>query len=154
MTIEELVKPWKLLKHKIYIFRNSNVIDIVTGNIRCRTIVTIKDGLIASVDNDGFAKQSVDGATVIDLDGRFIWPGLIDCHVHLMAVPGFNDLGKAFSNHHDVSLLRQPYLCGQILGRGFTTVRDCGGALLALKEAIEDGVFPGRRLFISGHALS
>jgi imidazolonepropionase-like amidohydrolase len=33
-------------------------------------------------------------------------------------------------------------------------VRDCGGAHVALKEAIEDGVFPGPRLFIAGHALS
>lgn len=71
-----------------------------------------------------------------------------------MAVPGFNDLGKAFSNHHDAPLLLQSYLCSQILGRGFTTVRDCGGALLALKEAIGDGVFPGPRRFISGNALS
>lgn len=33
-------------------------------------------------------------------------------------------------------------------------MRDCGGATLALKEAIEDGVFPGPRLFICCHALS
>jgi imidazolonepropionase-like amidohydrolase len=154
MLNEELVKPWKLPKHKIYVFQNGNVIDTVTGNIRRNATVTIRDGLIDSVEDIVEAKPPADGATIVNLSGRFICPGLIDCHVHLMAVPGFSDLGKAFSNHHDVSLLRQPYLCGQILGRGFTTVRDCGGALLALKEAIEDGVFPGPRLFISGHALS
>lgn len=41
-----------------------------------------------------------------------------------------------------------------MLERGFTSVRDCGGASLALKEAIADGVFPGPRLFIAGHAIS
>lgn len=71
-----------------------------------------------------------------------------------MAVPGFEDLSKAFGNPFAVSAFRQPYVCAQMLSRGFTTVRDCGGATLALKEAIEDGVFPGPRLFISCHALS
>ncbi|OJJ42745.1 hypothetical protein ASPZODRAFT_155199 [Penicilliopsis zonata CBS 506.65] len=54
----------------------------------------------------------------------------------------------------DRSKMRQPYACEQMLRRGFTTARDCGGASFALKEAIADGVFPGPRLFIAGHALS
>ncbi|KAF2725961.1 hypothetical protein K431DRAFT_280690 [Polychaeton citri CBS 116435] len=41
-----------------------------------------------------------------------------------------------------------------MLDRGFTTIRDCGGAHSAIKEAIADGVFRGPRLFIAGHALS
>jgi imidazolonepropionase-like amidohydrolase len=41
-----------------------------------------------------------------------------------------------------------------MLHRGFTSARDCGGASLALKEAINEGVFPGPRLFIAGHALT
>ncbi|KAL4888014.1 hypothetical protein BDV59DRAFT_211577 [Aspergillus ambiguus] len=53
-----------------------------------------------------------------------------------------------------LSLLRQPTVCQSMLDRGFTTVRDCGGASLALKESIADGVIPGPRLFIAGHALS
>lgn len=42
----------------------------------------------------------------------------------------------------------------EIVKRGFTTVRDCGGAGLALKEALNEGLIPGPRLFISGHAIS
>lgn len=41
-----------------------------------------------------------------------------------------------------------------MLHRGFTSVRDCGGAHSAIKEAIEDGMFLGPRLFIAGRALS
>ena len=55
---------------------------------------------------------------------------------------------------HDTSLLRQPYLAHEMLKRGFTTVRDCGGAGLALKEALDEGLVPGPRLFISGHGIS
>ncbi|EIT72930.1 imidazolonepropionase [Aspergillus oryzae 100-8] len=54
----------------------------------------------------------------------------------------------------NVSLLRQPSVCQSMLNRGFTTVRDCGGAGLALKGSIQEGVIPGPRLFIAGHALS
>lgn len=53
-----------------------------------------------------------------------------------------------------VSLIRQTFVAEQILKKGFTTVRDCGGAGLALKEAIEDGVVSGPRLFISGSGIS
>jgi imidazolonepropionase-like amidohydrolase len=58
------------------------------------------------------------------------------------------------NNDNAVSYLRQPFVASQTLCRGFTTVRDVGGASLALKEAIADGVFPGPRLFIANHALS
>ena len=52
------------------------------------------------------------------------------------------------------SLVRQPWLVGQILKRGFTSIRDCGGAGLALKEALNEGLYPGPRLFMAGHAIS
>ncbi|KAH0359333.1 amidohydrolase, partial [Aureobasidium melanogenum] len=94
-----------------------------------------------------------DHTTIVDLEGRYLCPGLIDAHLHLMAVPGFEDLSKAFGNAFAVSAFRQPYVCQQMLARGFTSVRDCGGATYAFKEAIEDGVFPGPRLFLSVHAL-
>lgn len=55
---------------------------------------------------------------------------------------------------HDVVLLRQVYYAREMLRRGFTTVRDCGGATLALKQALDEGQFPGPRLFFAGRALS
>ncbi|KAM3541031.1 hypothetical protein ARSEF1564_006071, partial [Beauveria bassiana] len=90
----------------------------------------------------------------VDLDGRYLCPGLIDCHVHLTAV-GRLRLAQA-SNEADmaVSYFRQPFLCHQMLSRGFTSVRDTGGAMLALKEAIADDVFPGPRVFLANKAIS
>jgi len=52
------------------------------------------------------------------------------------------------------SLLRQPYLVRQMLSRGFTSVRDCGGAGNAMKQALDEGLHVGPRLFISGHGIS
>lgn len=81
-------------------------------------------------------------------------PGLIDCHVHLATPPGEDGLRDTMQQHAETGLLRQPWLAGEMLRRGFTTVRDCGGAGLALKEALAENLFPGPRLFISGHGIS
>ena len=40
-----------------------------------------------------------------------------------------------------------------MIDRGFTTVRDTGGADWGIKTAVESGLIPGPRLFISGRAI-
>jgi imidazolonepropionase-like amidohydrolase len=90
----------------------------------------------------------------INLKGKFVMPGLIDCHVHLATPPGEDGLRDTMSQDPDTSMLRQPYLALQMLRRGFTTVRDCGGAGLAIKEALAEGLVPGPRLITAGHGIS
>lgn len=151
----DLIKPWKLPPPKIYVFKNANVVDAANGHIVPYQTVRISDGLIQKVDDGNSAHLFSGDAIVIDLAGKYLCPGLIDCHAHLSSVPGEEGLAAA-ANHADaaVSLLRQPYMAAQVLYRGFTTMRDTGGATLALKEAIADDVFHGPRLFIANRALS
>jgi imidazolonepropionase-like amidohydrolase len=149
------IKPWRLPPHTVYVFQNANVVDTESGVVRANCTVVVSSGFIDEVVEGPLIDTSYpQDAIIVDLEGRFLCPGLIDAHVHLMAVPGFEELSKAFGNPFAVSAFRQPYVCQQMLSRGFTSVRDCGGATYALKEAIEDGVFPGPRLFLSVHALS
>ncbi|RMY20056.1 hypothetical protein D0867_04278 [Hortaea werneckii] len=157
MLQESNIKPWLRPAPRSLSLINANVIDVVDGTVRGNSIVTLVGGFIESIKDSSKANIETAqqrGNQLVDCRQNYVCPGLIDCHVHLMAVPGFADLSKAFANPNDVSVLRQPYVCAQMLQRGFTSVRDCGGAMFALKEAIEDGVFPGPRLFIAGHALS
>lgn len=161
---ETTYKPWTLPKQRAYVFENINVIDTVQGRILLARTVRIEDGEIASiiiasesVSNDSnpyYHLEHNDGAIYIDCSGKYLCPGLIDSHVHLSSVPGSADLKSSMSTPAAVSYFRQPYQCKAMLERGYTTVRDCGGATLALKEAIAEGVFPGPRLFIAGQALS
>jgi imidazolonepropionase-like amidohydrolase len=149
---EKIIKPWKLPPQRTYVLKNANVVDPVDGKVLSSKTVRLSKGLVEAV-GDELAVSSDD--IVIDLDGRYICPGLIDCHCHVEAVAGDATLeGAAFGSDLAVSHFRQPFLCRQILSRGFTTLRDTGGATLALKEAIEDDVFPGPRLFISNRILS
>ncbi|KAL2217046.1 hypothetical protein M432DRAFT_633480 [Thermoascus aurantiacus ATCC 26904] len=157
MESNRLLKLWTPQPQKTYVFKNANIIDPVDGSVQRNSTVKISAGLIESItDRDADAETStVEGVTTLDLQSKYyLCPGLIDCHVHVTAVPGAKDIGSSFGMPPDVSKFRQPFVCQQILRRGFTTVRDCGGASLALKEAIAEGVFPGPRLFIAGRALS
>ncbi|KAK7973432.1 hypothetical protein PG988_007566 [Apiospora saccharicola] len=152
------LKPWLRPPPKSYLLVNGNIIDVEAGEVLQSMDVKIENGKISSIlpsaSSVSAPSSAAAGFTTIDCTGRYLCPGLIDSHVHLIAVPGFGDLSSAFGNPEAVSLLRQPYVCAQMLARGFTTVRDCGGAGAALRDAITDGVFPGPRLFLSGHALS
>ncbi|KAF2013938.1 amidohydrolase [Aaosphaeria arxii CBS 175.79] len=154
MVAEADLKPWLRPTQNSYILRNASIVDVVKGSIRGNVDVTVEDGKITTIASTTSNQKPQPGFKEVDCTGIYLSPGLIDCHVHLIATPGFDNLSAAFGNPESVSLLRQPYVCSQMLHRGFTSIRDCGGAHSALKEAIEDGVFPGPRLFIAGHALS
>jgi imidazolonepropionase-like amidohydrolase len=138
------------------VFVNATIIDPVQGELIQNATVRISDGKITHLVTDGTttATDDVPEESIIDLTGKYLCPGLIDCHVHIAVVPGEADLRAYKDMTERISLLRQPLVLKSMLERGFTSIRDCGGASLAIKEAVEDGVFPGPRLFIAGYALS
>jgi imidazolonepropionase-like amidohydrolase len=78
-------------------------------------------------------------------------PGLIDCHVHVFLV----EVNIRNLEHVPLTLLtaRSADLMKGMIDRGFTTVRDTGGADWGIKTAVESGLIPGPRLFISGRAI-
>ncbi|KAK2666280.1 Metal-dependent hydrolase, composite domain superfamily [Fusarium oxysporum f. sp. vasinfectum] len=150
------IKPWLPKSHNPqYLFKNATVIDPVTGTSVSSQHVFVQRGIIAAISSDDTTLPAESSeATIVDVSGKYICPGLIDAHVHISAAPGDSDFSKAMSTPEHVSMLRMTYVCRDILARGFTTVRDCGGAPYALKQATEEWLVPGPRLFISGHALS
>jgi imidazolonepropionase-like amidohydrolase len=156
MDISRVIKPWKLNSQRTLVFVNATIIDPVQGELIQNATVRISDGKITHLVTDGTttATDDVPEESIIDLTGKYLCPGLIDCHVHIAVVPGEADLRAYKDMTERISLLRQPLVLKSMLERGFTSIRDCGGASLAIKEAVEDGVFPGPRLFIAGYALS
>jgi imidazolonepropionase-like amidohydrolase len=156
IDVDTVTRPWKQPRHQTYILSNAHVIDPVDGSVRHNTTVRLEGGLVQSVgDGSGKTTPAHDGDIIsIDLEGKYILPGLWDCHVHLAAVQGCSSLDEILNLSSDTGLLRQPEIGQAMLDRGFTTVRDCGGALLPLKLAFEEGIHPGPRLFIAGRQLS
>ncbi|KAI1627938.1 amidohydrolase-like protein [Exophiala viscosa] len=135
-----------------YVLSGARLVNTLDGHITNHASIHIKDGYITSiVEGDNHTEP---GLPVIDLKGKYVLPGLIDCHVHLAAVPGRHGIAESLMLSPSTSLLHQPLLCQAMLDRGFTSVRDCAGATADLKQAIEEGVHAGPRLFIAGKALS
>ena len=91
-------------------------------------------------------------AEVVDIRGRTLMPGLIDAHYH--AIAASPDLGTI--DHMPASLIAQHARANleASLQRGFTSIRDAGGADYGLARAIDAGLIAGPRLFYSGRALS
>lgn len=91
-------------------------------------------------------------ATVVDVAGKTLMPGLIDAHVHTVAVmpdlAANAKLPNASVAYQAVPVLRS------MLARGFTAVRDAGGADYFLADAVQRGWIEGPRIFPSGKALS
>jgi imidazolonepropionase-like amidohydrolase len=90
--------------------------------------------------------------TRIDGGGRTLMPGLIDAHWHAMLVG--QTLMDAMTSEVGYTNLRAAQVAEATLMRGFTTVRDMGGPVQGLRRAIEEGRFPGPRIFPSGAMIS
>ena len=131
------------------LFRNARVLDGRTDDALDDHDVLVEDGLIREVSAE---RASAEGAKLIDLAGKTLMPGLIDCHVHVIACLANLTANAELPN--SLVSLRAANIMRDMLMRGFTTVRDLGGADIGLKMAIEEGTIEGPRLIICGKALS
>lgn len=130
---------------------NVQLFDSVNARIIGPMDVTITDGLIASV-TPALQGTSMSGITTIDGTGKTLIPGLIDAHWHgaFTAIPAvvaqLSDVGYVFA--HAVVSARETLM------RGFTSVRDLGGPVFGVKQAIDEGVVEGPRFFPAGGFIS
>jgi imidazolonepropionase-like amidohydrolase len=131
------------------ILANCAVLDVIGGECRTDHHVLVEDAYIREVSDRPIRMEQ---AEAIDLKGRTVMPGLIDAHVHVLAV----DAALARLAERPLTLLafEAARVLEAMLMRGFTTVRDAGGADGGLAEAIAAGLVRGPRLFPSGLALS
>ena len=132
-----------------YLLRGGNVLDPVQGRLLERHDVLVADGLVREVSERPISSAQ---AQVIDVRGRTVMPGLIDAHAHVTFSQ--TNLGLLAGTPTTTLVLRALPILRGMLRRGFTTVRDAGGADHALKQAVQDGLAVGPRLFVSGPALS
>ncbi|MBI3514147.1 MAG: amidohydrolase family protein [Proteobacteria bacterium] len=116
-----------------------------------------RDGMHLRIDGERIAEiadRPLKGGDlpVIELGGKTVMPGLIDCHVHVMALSA--DIARLERLPTTYVAAHAAKIMTGMLRRGFTTVRDAGGADWGLKEAARLGIIDGPRLFIAGLALS
>ena len=130
-----------------YLLRNLSLLEPEVGSLQSGLEIRIDGGEVAEVGE----ALTPGGADVVDCGGRVVMPGLIDSHVHVM-LTAVNTRALE-SVPLTLGTARAAASMLAMLGRGFTTVRDTGGADWGLKQAVDEGAIPGPRLFIAGQAI-
>ncbi len=117
------------------------------------TTTVVRQGKIAEIA-PGYVERP--DTRTIDLKDRTLLPGLIDTHVHLSFSPETTLTSAAVDTAEDVALFA--FANGRkTLEAGFTTVRDVGSdgySIHALRDAVNEGLVTGPRIFLSGTSLS
>lgn len=135
------------MSEETYALTNCRIVDVRAGEALSGKAVVISGDRISQILPEADVASSV---TRVDVGGRFISPGLIDCHAHCF-------IGQ-FDDHDSVLPSEMTARAGRhlegMLRRGFTTVRDAGGADQGHRAAVEKGIISGPRLFVAGKILS
>ncbi|HHV64654.1 MAG TPA: amidohydrolase family protein [Peptococcaceae bacterium] len=103
-----------------------------------------------------YALPDSDQIKVIDVSGKFILPGLIDCHIHL-DLHGMPDTYEENLVEDKLRAIRAAQEMEATLQAGFTTVRNAGSVNyidFSVRQAIENGWLNGPRILTSGRILS
>ncbi|WVF68082.1 hypothetical protein IAT40_002845 [Kwoniella sp. CBS 6097] len=150
---ELVAKPWMKQPSLAITLLNCKVIDTEAGRLLdgLRT-VKLEGGKVVSIEKTDLSIAAE--GSVVDVKGRYICPGLIDCHVHIIHTPGEASIASMRIVPRELVTLRSTYVLKSMLKRGFTTIRDLGGANKMIANAIEEGLIEGPRLFQCGYVIS
>lgn len=129
-------------------FRNFSLLEPDHGELRPGYELIVEGETIREVSDKPLKPAE---AEVIDCGGRTLMPGLIDSHVHVFLSEVY--IRTLESMPLTLMTARAVRLMKGMIDRGFTTVRDTGGADWGIKEAVESRDIPAPRLFIAGAAI-
>jgi imidazolonepropionase-like amidohydrolase len=132
------------------LFSNFLLFDGKSRALKGGLRLLVEDGRIKALASGDFSPPA--GARGIDCGGRTLMPGLIDAHWHTI----FAGLPASTLLTADIGyiMLAAADEAERTLMRGFTTVRDLGGPAFGLKQAIDDGLAIGPRIYPSGAMIT
>ncbi len=144
------------------LLKNARIIDGNGGAPPHDQSVLVRDGRIAEVA-PAASLPAPAGATEIDLSGKTLLPGFIDCHVHILGNPD----PRLAPRPSNVPIRDDAYMKGRsllyavnaarkTLEAGFTTIRDLGGPneIFALRDSLAAGEHTGPRLLAAGKGIT
>ena len=132
------------------IFTNFRLFDGRSASLRVGLRLLVEGDRIKAIDSGEVGAP--ESARVIDCGGRTLMPGMIDAHWHTI----FAGLSVSSLLSADIGyiFLAASAEAERTLMRGFTTVRDLGGPSFALKQAIDDGLARGPRIYPCGAMIT
>lgn len=133
----------------IILIKNVEIFDginqkTINGNI------LIEGNKISKISKSNISSTSKN-VLVIDGEGKFVMPGLIDAHTHI-SMEGI-PIGSAMVDWGTVNIISTQAAKHRLL-HGFTTLRNMGGNAIPLAKQIDKGTVPGPRIYPSGAFIS
>ncbi|WP_426355979.1 amidohydrolase family protein [Mammaliicoccus sciuri] len=128
------------------IIKNINLIDGTGKDIQRGIDIKVENHVISEIGSN------LNGDNIIERNGQYLLPGIIDSHVHVMLE--MEPLERRLSTPFSYNFYKAINHLKRTVDAGVTTVRDALGADLGLKEAVNDGLILGPRLQISVNALT
>lgn len=132
----------------IFLFHNANL--VLDGHTELQPSYNI---LVAGDRIEAVTREPIqsNNATMIDVAGKTVMPGLIDAHAH---ITGLTLSPKNLASPTaDIVLAASTYLRNCLMA-GFTTIREAGGADYTIAHLLRNDVILGPRMFYSGKALT
>lgn len=135
------------------VIKAGKMLDVKTGNVLNNKVLIIDKGIISQITSK--IPKKLDDVLIIDLSDKFVLPGLMDMHTHIV-----RNLSKSFYDGYYQSPHRATIggvvNANKTLLAGFTTIRNLGASDyqdVALRNAINAGEVPGPRMAVSGPSL-
>jgi imidazolonepropionase-like amidohydrolase len=136
----------------VTVIKNGTLIDGNGGEPVLHAAVAMENEKIVFVGKEVDLPDFNGEVTYLDADGGCILPGFIDTHVHLLLE--FEPIEKRLSTPFSYNFYKAIDYMKNTINAGITTVRDCGGTDLGVKQAVEKGLVLGPRMQVSITALT
>src|SRR5882724_11389064 len=143
----------------VYLLKPAHVFDGESGQLHDGWAVVVRGDKIEAFGSASEVKAPTD-AKVIDLPGMTLMPGLIDAHSHVLLHPYSETIWNDQVAREALSLriARATNHLRSTLLAGFTSLRDLGTegagyADVGLKQAVQQSIIPGPRLFVATRAI-
>ncbi|HYZ41259.1 MAG TPA: amidohydrolase family protein [Stellaceae bacterium] len=136
------------------LIKNGTLIDGSGRDPVSNPLIVIEGNRITHVGGADGPARSED--MVIDANGKFILPGLIDAHCHISLHQGALP-GVRYTSSAEFCTLWAAYAIGRVLRAGVTSIAVPGGKWftdVTVREAVEAGLIEGPRIVVAGRALS
>ena len=150
-----LALPVAAIAAETTVLHCDQVFDAKRGRLTGEMTLVIEDGRIKAM-SAGHSDPAGGAARTINLKGMTCLPGLIDSHVHLTGETSPTGYTDQFRWNVADYAIRSTVYARRTLEAGFTTVRNLGdgdNASISLRNAINQGVVPGPRIYTAGSAI-
>ena len=145
LTLMSMKAQTTVLINNVQIFNGKDEKTII-GN------VLIVNNTISKISALPIAPNKSGETKIIDGKGKFLMPGLIDAHMHMILAG--STLAKMQGGEVGAAFIRAGKEAENTLYRGYTSVRDMGGPIFGMKQTIDAGIIPGPRIWPSGPMIS